>query len=197
MKKYSNLKKSQRVYLFFKRGIDIFGSLLGIILLFPLFFIFILISKFSNHKQGVFFIQKRVGRNNKIFNIYKFKTMYNKTNPNLSSETIGDPYIACFPFGKFLRKHNIDEWPQLFNILKGDMSFVGPRPLIQHDKDLITLKLRNDDGTTCLRPGITGLAQIKRKEFVDAKKKAQYDLEYMKNISFILDIKIFLRTLFK
>ncbi len=107
--------------------------------------------------QGIFFVQERVGKDGKPFRIYKLRTMYRNT-PDLPRDLLGDPHTHCIPGGYFLRKTGIDELPQLWNVLKGEMSLVGPRPLLAVEQEMH--RLRAESGADRLRPGITGLAQL-------------------------------------
>lgn len=164
------------MYRVIKRLLDILFSLVLIIILFiPMIIILILILIID--RVNPIFIQKRIGKKFKEFNIYKFRTMKN------------DNYTK---FGKVLRVLSIDELPQLFNILKGDMSFVGPRPWI---KDYYELMNNDQKERYKVSPGLTGLAQVNGRNSISILKKIDYDLEYVKNISFKLDLYIVLKTI--
>lgn len=173
---------------FFKRLVDIFCSLLAIIVLSPILILSGLIIFFQDLGPAIF-KQKRVGRNGHIFNFYKFRSMPVNT-PNVqSSET---NRLKITPFGKFIRRTNIDELPQLVNILKGDMSVIGPRPPIPSQTDL--LQWRKENGSLACRPGLTGLAQVNSYDFMPVEEKAKWDGVYAKDISFIKDVAILLKT---
>ena len=171
-----------------KRLIDIILSLVALIFLSPIFFLIIIcISLFDS--GPIFFIQKRIGRRNRIFNLFKFRTMPIGTK-NISSEKLSA--IKITKIGKILRRTNADELPQLINILRGEMSIVGPRPCLLDQKELIKLRIKNKS-INC-RPGLTGLAQINSYDNMSFKDKAFYDFEYSNKISILLDIFIILRT---
>jgi len=172
-------------YLKFKRLFDLILSLILLILLSPLI-IFIVIIIFIFNGRPIFFIQKRSGFNKKHFTIFKFRTM--STNENLSFN------LRINQIGFFLRKYKIDEMPQLLNILIGDMSFVGPRPLLVEYDDLYN-KLQDDRFK--LKPGITGISQIKvyNKNNHNWAMKINYDLIYIKKISLRFDLYIMIKTL--
>lgn len=178
-----------------KRALDILLSLIAIILLIPVYIILAITVKFSS-KGPVLFFQERIGMNGKRFNIIKFRTMYTdaeKLGPQLSSEN--DPRIT--PIGKFMRKSRLDEFPQFFNVLKGDMSLVGPRPERQYYIDKISEIEPQFLELTKVRPGITSWGQVKfgYAENVDQMvQRMKFDLLYLKNRSLALDFKILLHT---
>lgn len=175
---------------FFKRIFDIIFSLIGIIVLLPLF---LLLACTIRLKLGspVLFKQKRPGYHEKIFMLCKFRSMKDlrDSNGNLLSDS-----ERLTPFGKFLRSTSVDELPELLNILKGDMSFVGPRP--QLVKDMVFMNAKQRHRHDCV-PGLTGLAQIKGRNGISWEEKLNYDLEYLRKISFLTDLKIFFLTIFK
>lgn len=178
---------------FFKRLIDIVGALLGIvILLIPFLIIALLI--FATDPGPVLFKQKRFGKNKKMFKILKFRTMKVDT-PDLPTDKFEDAekYVTCM--GKILRKTSLDEMPQLFNILVGQMSFIGPRPALWNQEALIAL--RDKTGANSVRPGLSGWAQINGRDEISEKKKAEYDGEYVKRLSFLFDCKCFFGTFIK
>ncbi|MCL2322509.1 MAG: sugar transferase [Oscillospiraceae bacterium] len=178
---------------FLKRCVDIICSSVFLIISSPIMLIVLLLIKLDG-KGSVFFIQTRVGKNAKPFKIYKFRTMLIST-PNMPTSLLenSDKYIT--KIGKILRKTSIDEFPQVFNVLKGDMSFVGPRPVIESEKELIEKRI--ESGVYSLLPGLTGLAQINGRDKVSVIEKVKYDKEYLDNISPWLDIKIMFSTIFK
>jgi len=174
----------------FKRSIDFLGSLIGLILLSPVILVITLVFLFLNNSSP-FFTQMRPGKNEKIFRMIKFKTMTDKRN---SFGELLEDNLRLTSFGKFLRKTSLDELPQLFNVLIGDMSIVGPRPLLVQFLDYYTeeeLKRHN------VRPGITGLAQISGRNLLSDDDKFQIDVDYVNNLSFWLDVKIILKTIEK
>ena len=130
----------------------------------------------------------------KTFKMPKFRTMLTDT-PAIATHLLENPDAYLSPVGGLLRRSSLDELPQLWSVLKGDMSFVGPRPALFNQKDLI--KLRNEHGVDKLLPGITGWAQINGRNLLDWDKKIEYDIWYTENISFYLDVKIFFLTIVK
>lgn len=187
------LAKESILYSVTKRLIDIVGSLCGIILLSPLFLIVAILIKLDS-KGPVIFKQTRIGKNSKPFNIYKFRSMKVES-PNLSTEEFKNASDFTTRVGKFIRKTSIDELPQLVNILKGDMSIVGPRPVIE--KEVRLLELRKECKVDSILPGITGLAQINGRDHVDDYQKVKYDFEYLVKRNLVLDIKIIINTILK
>lgn len=176
-----------------KRVIDIIISILGIILLSPIFLITSILIKLES-EGPVIFKQLRAGKNSKPFYIYKFRSM--KANaPTLSTNEFEDANLFITKIGRFIRKTSIDELPQLINILKGDMSIVGPRPVILDEKELISL--RQEYNVDNILPGITGLAQINGRDSIGNEEKVKLDYEYLQNRSLNLDIKIVFITIFK
>lgn len=175
---------------FLKRIIDFILGLIGFILLSPIFFI-VLILLMINNQGKPFFFQKRPGKGEKIFKVIKFKTMSDKKGSN--GELLPD-VDRLTKLGIFVRKTSLDEIPQLLNVLKGDMSLIGPRPLLPEYLPLYdeTQKKRHD-----VKPGITGWAQVNGRNAISWKKKFEYDIWYVENISFILDIKIIFKTIIK
>lgn len=175
-----------------KRTIDFVISLLTIIIiLIPMLLLIIWIKVDS--KGPVFFKQQRVGKNGELFEIYKFRSMYINT-PNISTEALGDPSKYITKAGKFLRKTSLDELPQLFNILKGEMSIVGPRPALFNQYELI--KMRNGVGVYSIRPGLTGYAQVMGRDLISDQQKVAFDKYYLENQSMLFDIKIIWMTIF-
>lgn len=175
-----------------KRLIDIVLSLIAIIV-FSLPMIMVSIAIKMNSKGPIMFKQKRIGKDGVHFEIYKFRSMYIET-PNVSTEALGDPSSYITPVGKFIRKTSLDELPQLFNILKGDMSIVGPRPALYNQYELI--EMRNKVGVNSVRPGLTGYAQVMGRDFISDKKKVEYDKYYVNNMSPLFDMKITWMTFF-
>lgn len=175
-----------------KRAFDFICSLIAVIILLPLFALLSLIILIDDGKP-VLFRQQRVGRNNEVFSIYKFRTMKNNTG-NVATAQLKNSDEFITRSGRFFRKTSLDELPQLFNILKGDMSFVGPRPLIPEEEEI--RQLRNEKGVYAVRPGMTGLAQINGRDNLDMVQKTEYDLQYIENMSFFNDIKILFKTVF-
>lgn len=174
----------------FKRLFDIVASLFALIFLSPLFLIICIINALTP-ETSIFFSHERRGRRGKPFKIYKFQTMKNNT-PNCATGELENPEQYITKFGRILRKTSLDELPQLWNILKGDMSFVGPRPLIS--SEIRAHRLRMEYGVYRFRPGLTGLAQIRGRDSISIMKKVKYDKEYCDNWSIKMDIAILLRS---
>ena len=173
-----------------KRLFDIVFSFLGLILLSPLFLVICTINFFTPDCK-VFFSHERRGRKGKPFKIYKFQTMKNST-PNCATGELENPEQYITKFGKILRKTSLDELPQLWNILKGDMSFVGPRPLIS--SEIRAHRLRLEYGVYSFRPGLTGWAQINGRDDISIMKKMKLDKEYCDKWSLKLDLIILIRS---
>ena len=176
-----------------KRSLDLILSLALLILLFiPLLIIGIAVKLTS--KGPVFYISDRVGKKNILFKMYKFRTMKIDT-PPVATHLMTDPENYLTPIGNLLRKTSLDELPQLLNILKGDMSFVGPRPALFNQYDLI--ELRTGKGVHELVPGLTGWAQINGRDELPISAKVEFDDYYKSNQSFVFDLQILLLTLMK
>lgn len=176
-----------------KRIFDFIVSLISIILLSPLFLI-ICVGILIIDGNPVFFRQERVGKDNKLFIVYKFRTMRNGTGDYATWE-LDNAESKITKTGRFLRSMSIDELPQLFNILNGSMSLVGPRPLIPAEKEI--RELRAEYGVYSVAPGITGLAQVNGRDNLTYKEKALLDKKYVEEQSFWLDIKIIFKTVLK
>ena len=176
-----------------KRVFDFSMSLIAIIVFSPIILIISLLVKLTS-KGPVFFKQRRIGKNNEEFNILKFRSMRIDT-PNVATHLLKDPSVFITPLGKFLRKTSLDELPQLINILKGEMSIVGPRPALYNQYDL--RDMRTEVGVHKLVPGLTGWAQINGRDEIPLEEKVALDKEYMNMQNFWLDIKIIFMTVFK
>lgn len=168
---------------FFKQVIDVTISLLVFILLLPVFLIVTILLAIANNGKP-FFFQSRPGKNERIFKVIKFKTMNDRKDKNGELLPDADRLTAV---GKFVRKTSLDEIPQLINVIKGDMSLVGPRPLLV---DYLPLYNSEQKRRHNVRPGITGWAQVNGRNAISWEKKFQYDVWYVDNISLLLDIKI-------
>ena len=192
----NELKKRQKVYLFFKRLFDIVFSLLVILLLSWFILILLIINLFASKGHPVF-TQKRIGKKGKSFSILKFRTMKYGFDEHLTSADIEDNKKNSTGFGRFLRATSLDELLQIFNIFIGQMSLIGPRPLIDEGVDHLTIEYRKENGSINLKPGITGLAQINGRVNASPEKKSEFDGLYFKKLSLWLDIKIFFITIFK
>ncbi len=191
----SNFEKNTKRKLFYKvvkRAIDVAGSLLAIILLSPLLICIAIAIKIDS-KGPVVFKQKRLGKNNKPFMLYKFRSMKIETPHDIATSVLQDADSHCTRVGKFLRKTSLDEFMQFFNILKGDMSFIGYRPLILAEENCNNM--RQALGVFEMRPGISGYAQVHGRDGVYYKNKAIMDAYYVKNAGFMLDVRLFFETI--
>lgn len=173
-----------------KRVFDFLMSLIAIILLSPVILIVALAVKFTS-PGPMLFKQRRIGKDNVEFEIYKFRTMRIDT-PNVPTHLLENPEQWITPIGKFLRKTSLDELPQLFNILKGEMSIVGPRPALYNQIDL--RDMRTEVNVHKLVPGLTGWAQINGRDEIPLSLKVSLDKEYLDRNSFFFDIKIIFMT---
>ena len=180
------------MYSTIKRGIDFCLSLLGIIMLFPLFVLIIVLIKVDS-PGPILFKQKRVGIHKKHFNILKFRTMRIDTPKDTPTHMLEDPDKWITKVGKFLRKTSLDELPQIFNILIGEMAIVGPRPALWNQYDLIAE--RDKYGANDIMPGLTGWAQINGRDELPIDVKAKLDGEYVDKMSLKMDTKCFLKTI--
>ena len=172
------------------------NRLFALILLIIFSPIFLLVSVAIIIEDGfpVFFTQKRVGINYSFFNIYKFRSMMKNT-PNVATHLLTNPDKYLLRIGKFIRKTSLDELPNLINIIKGEMVFVGPRPALYNQDDLMTLRVAA--GVDKLKPGITGWAQINGRDDISIEKKVQLEQEYMNKKSTLFDIEIIIKTFTK
>lgn len=176
---------------FFKRFFDFVLSLTAIVCLSPLLVVIILLLYFSNEGAGVFFYQERPGLKGKIFRVIKFKTMNDKRDEK--GDLLPD-LLRITKVGKFVRATSLDELPQLFNVIKGDMALIGPRPLLKQYLPLYTdEQMRRHD----VRPGISGWAQVNGRNNLSWGEKFKLDVWYVDHISFMLDLKIILMTFLK
>lgn len=175
-----------------KRVIDLILSLLGLIILSPIFIILCIWIKLDS-KGPILFKQKRVGIHKSYFNIYKFRTMYVDTPKDMPTHMLSDPDQYITKAGKFLRKTSLDELPQIINILKGEMSIIGPRPALWNQEDLI--EERDKYKANDVRPGLTGWAQINGRDELEIEDKAKLDGDYVKHMSFLFDLKCFFGTI--
>ena len=175
--------------LFFKRAIDVFGALFLLVVLSPLIIFVTIWLHFANKGAGAFFYQERPGKDEKIFKVIKFKSMTDERDAN--GELLDDE-LRLTKAGRFVRTTSIDELPQVINILKGDMSFIGPRPLLPRYLPYYTdrERLRHT-----VRPGMTGLAQVNGRNKMDWNSRLELDAQYVETLSFINDVKIVFKTL--
>lgn len=177
---------------FLKRVLDFFMSLLGIVVLSPIFLILAIIIKLTS-PGPILFKQKRVGKNKSHFNILKFRTMRTDTPKDCPTHLLSNPDQYITKIGKFMRKTSLDELPQLFNILKGDMAIIGPRPALWNQYDLI--EERDKYKANDIIPGLTGWAQINGRDELEIDVKAALDGEYVEKMSFLFDCKCFFGTI--
>ena len=204
MIKNSNRNRSLIFYRLFKKILDLLFSLLFLIFSFPLFIIISLLIKFSS-RGPIFYLQERIGKNDIPFRCIKFRTMYPEAKDilenilmkdnNLKKEfektrkLKNDPRITSI--GKLLRKTSLDELPQFINVLKGEMSIVGPRPIVK--EEIIKYK-ENFQKVSSIKPGITGLWQVSGRNNLTYKRRVMLDLNYVENYNFIMDFRILIRT---
>ncbi|MDH6431127.1 MULTISPECIES: sugar transferase [unclassified Paenibacillus] len=181
-----------RPYVYVKQTIDFLLALIGMLLLWPVFLIIAIAIK-TTSKGPILFKQKRLGKNKSEFYILKFRTMRTDTPQDMPTHLLEDPDFFITKIGKFLRKTSLDELPQIINILKGEMSIVGPRPALWNQYDLIAE--RDKYGANDIKPGLTGWAQINGRDELTIEKKAYFDGEYTIKISIGMDIKCFLDTI--
>jgi len=180
-------------YLILKRLLGFVLAFVACIILIPVFLCIMGAIKIES-RGPVFFKQKRVGLNKRHFNILKFRTMYTETPQDTPTHLLADPHVYITRVGKFLRKTSLDELPQLFNILKGEMSFVGPRPALWNQYDLIDE--RDKYGANDVLPGLTGWAQINGRDELEIEEKAKLDGEYIEKIGLFMDTYCFVGTIF-
>lgn len=180
------------MYQHIKRGIDLILALIAFILLSPLFIIISIAIKLES-KGPVFFGQNRIGKDKKWFMMYKFRSMRIDTPHDMPTHLLEAPELYITKVGKVLRKTSLDELPQLIHIITGKMSIIGPRPALWNQDDLV--QLREQRNANSIRPGLTGLAQVRGRDELSLEEKADYDGEYTRNMSFVLDLKILVRTI--
>ena len=175
-----------------KRLFDLSVSLLSLTVLFPLLLGVALLVKLTSRGSALYW-SDRIGKDNTLFEMPKYRTMRLET-PDVATHLLGDPDAFLTPVGRFLRKSSLDELPQLFSILRGDMSFVGPRPALFNQDDLVAL--RTEEGVHVLTPGLTGWAQINGRDELPIAVKVEFDLYYLQNRSFFLDMQIIFKTFY-
>ena len=204
MKKNSKEKGNFKFYKFIKNLFDLLFSLLFLIAFLPLFLIISLLIKLSS-RGPIFFLQKRIGKNNIPFKCIKFRTMYPESKDILENLLIKDSLIKkefeethkikndprITTVGKLLRKTSLDELPQFINVLRGEMSIIGPRPIVKEEKKKYGKNLKK---VLLIKPGITGLWQVSGRNNLTYKRRVMLDLNYVKNYSLIMDFRILIRT---
>tara|TARA_Y100000768_G_C23832966_1_gene612311 strand:+ start:249 stop:809 length:561 start_codon:yes stop_codon:yes gene_type:complete len=174
-----------------KRTFDLVFSLILILLLFIPMLVISFIIRLESNGPSIYW-SKRVGQYSKLFLMPKFRSMKINT-PQLATHLMQDSNEFITPFGSFIRKNSIDELPQLYSIFKGDLSFVGPRPALFNQKDLI--KLRKEHNLDKLKPGLTGWAQVNGRDRISIEKKVQFEIEYLNKKNFMFDLYIILVTI--
>ena len=192
VKKYTNFNLKQKIYLRFKRILDIFISLFTLIIFSPLLILVSVLIKLTS-KGSVLFFQNRIGQNGKIIKIYKFRTMELRAPENVATWNFENPDDYITAIGRILRVTSIDEMPQLINVLKGEMSLIGPRPLICEEKEAHEIRFKN--GVYSIKPGITGLAQVNGRDILSIEDKVNFDIKYLHSISLKKDLWIFFKSI--
>jgi len=182
------------LYPFIKRAGDVVFSVIGLIILSPVFLLLVIAIKIDS-KGPVLFRQKRIGAKKKNFMILKFRTMKIDSPKDMPTHLLENPGKYITKTGKFLRKTSLDELPQIFNIIAGQMSIIGPRPALWNQDDLI--KERDKYGANNIRPGLTGWAQVNGRDELTIAVKAKFDGEYVNRMSFLFDCKCFFMTIYK
>lgn len=185
---YVRMTDKQKHYLVVRSVIDRILAGIALVILSPLFLIVSIAQKISAPDEPVFFLQKRVGKNAHCFNIIKFRTMKSSAPKNVATGDFADPQIYISRLGRFLRDTSIDELPQFVNVVKGEMSLIGPRPLVYTEREIRFL--RRWYGVYQVTPGITGWAQVNGRDTVDIYDKVYYDREYVQNVSLKFDLKV-------
>ncbi len=182
----------RRLYAATKRLFDILVSLCMLVVLLPVCILVAIVAAVDT-KGNPFFVQTRMGRGNKPFKMVKFRTMSVNAPANVATYQLENAQAYISPVGGLLRKLSLDELPQLWNILKGEMSFIGPRPVVLTETALLELRTKN--GAIAVRPGLTGLAQISGRDNVPVREKAQLDGQYARTMSLRTDLRIFFKTI--
>ena len=197
----NKMQVNKKIYIVIKRIIDVIGALVGCIVLIPLTLCIWIANIIAKDNGPVFYVQKRIGKNGKVFTMYKYRSMivdadrklkrHLLDNPQANEEFMefrklkDDPRIT--PVGKFIRKTSLDEFPQFINVLKGDMSLVGPRPYLPREKRAMRKA----------KPGPTGPWQVNGRSEISLKERMKMDIEYIQNVSLLNDIKYLFKTVFK
>ncbi|MGN0171865.1 MAG: sugar transferase [Acutalibacteraceae bacterium] len=189
--RHAATKTPRRSFLIVKRILDIIFSAVLLVLLSPLLLIVTVMAAIDTH-GAPFFVQTRMGRGGKSFRMIKFRTMSVDAPPDVATHCLenADSYIS--DIGHFLRKYSLDELPQLWNVLKGDMSFIGPRPVVLTEEDLLDMRALHGAGE--VRPGITGFAQVRGRDNLPISQKAFLDGYYARHATFVMDMRILWQT---
>lgn len=181
---------------YIKRMLDIIFSIILLIILSPILLIVSILVKFTS-KGEIIFKQDRIGKNGKVFKIYKFRSMVKGAENTGTGVYSGKDDFRVTKIGKIIRATSIDELPQLVNILKGEMSFIGPRPVLTYHPWNYEEYTEEQLQRFLVRPGVTGLAQVNGRKQVEWERRLKYDVQYVKELNVILDLKILLKTIFK
>lgn len=190
---YAHFTGKQKRYLAVRSVFDRILAVLAIILLSPLLLIICIAQKISAPGEPIFFLQKRVGQNARYFNIIKFRTMKSTAPRNIATGELENPDMYISRLGRFLRETSMDELPQLFNVVRNEMSIIGPRPLVYTEQEIHLL--RRWYGIYQVKPGITGWAQINGRDTVNVCDKLFYDCVYVQNVGLRLDAKVLLKSI--
>lgn len=190
---YVHLTRKQKRYLAVRSVIDRILAALALIVLSPLFLVVSVAQKISAPDEPIFFLQKRVGRGAHCFNIIKFRTMKSSAPKNVATGDLESSETYISRLGRFLRDTSIDELPQFVNVVRGEMSLIGPRPLVYTEREIRFL--RRWYGVYQVMPGITGWAQINGRDTVDVYDKVYYDREYVQNVSLKFDLKVIWKSI--
>lgn len=190
---YVHLTRKQKKYLAVRSVIDRILAVLALVLLSPLFLAVSIAQKVSAPDEPIFFLQKRVGKGAHCFNIIKFRTMKSSAPKNVATGDLENPQMYISKVGRFLRDTSIDELPQLANVVRGEMSLIGPRPLVYTEREIRFL--RRWYGVYQVTPGITGWTQINGRDTVDVYDKVYYDREYVQNVSLKFDLKVIWKSI--
>ena len=204
----NKMQVNKKIYIVIKRIIDVIGALVGCIVLIPLTLCIWIANIIAKDNGPVFYVQKRIGKNGKVFTMYKYRSMivdadrklkrHLLDNPQANEEFMefrklkDDPRIT--PVGKFIRKTSLDEFPQFINVLKGDMSLVGPRPYLPREKRAMRKYYKE---IIKAKPGLTGPWQVNGRSEISLKERMKMDIEYIQNVSLLNDIKYLFKTVFK
>ena len=185
---YVHITQKQKRYLAVRSVFDRVLAAMALLVLSPLFLVVSIAQKISAPYEPIFFLQKRVGKDAHCFNIIKFRTMKSSAPKNVATGDLENPQMYISKVGRFLRDTSIDELPQLVNVVKGEMSLIGPRPLVYTEREIRFL--RRWYGVYQVTPGITGWAQVNGRDTVDVYDKVYYDREYVQNVSLKFDLKV-------
>ena len=190
---YVQMTNKQKRYLAVRSVLDRILAGIALIVLLPLFLTVSIVQKVSAPDEPIFFLQKRVGKDAHCFNIIKFRTMKSSAPKNIATGDLENPEMYISKLGRFLRDMSIDELPQLINVVKGEMSLIGPRPLVYTEREIRFL--RRWYGVYQVTPGITGWAQVNGRDTVDIYDKVYYDREYVQNVSLRFDLNVIWRSI--